>query len=806
MGAIVRTMCVLGVVGIFGTGSAAFGIYAHYASGIDESEVMRYKDPAQSSVTQFRASDGQLIGEWFVERRVALSYEELPRPLILAFLAAEDARFFSHHGVDVRGIVRAALTNLARGRIAGGGSTITQQLAKLSVGHEKSLLRKVRQTVLARRMEDLLTKEEIITLYVNSIYLGHHSYGVQAAAQNYFRKQVWELSLAECAMIAALAQSPSRKNPIVAPAAARRRMNYVLDQMARWGWAEPDAVAEARAAELKVYPRADLMGDNTPFATEHARMTIEERYGNPQDDSAWLRHGLNVTMHVEPAHQAAARRALDESLQKLAKDQGWPGALANMPRDRFLRRNARWLGDTPPQLAEKLVARVTAVSPKSADVEIGEGVTGVIQLKNSRWMVPYRELPKKLSTKKRRGFKVSYKDGRLKSLERALKPGDIVLVEVLGGAPASLSLSVSPVPLMEGAIIGFDPAGRGVDTAVGGWDFDRSQLQRTLATRQTGSTMKPIIYSKLYDMGVPPSKLFSGAPFVDGKYSTGPRAKDDRILWDALARSENNVSLRALQHVLRHTSLKDYEAWGRTLGLPLPLKANTAYVLGGDQTPMGMAHAWGVFARSGLAPNLSLIKKVVDRQGKVLERRISPLDPHAHLGDSLIALWAEALAPAQRRIAPTTAHLIRENLVQAVKRGTGRRAKRVGQPAGGKTGTLAYDVWFNGFTAERVGIVWFGADNRERPLGLSEARNKVSGANTALPAWVSYMTQVLGDSPGRPFPPAPSNIVEVRIDATNGLRARSGGMLVPHRVGTAPKLLTPDPQSPENVGVLETEF
>jgi len=806
-GVVLRGFVVLGVVMFFAGGLLGFGIYAHHAVGLGESEVLRFKDPARSTVTRLRASDGQLVGEWFVERRIALSFEELPQRLILAFLAAEDARFFSHGGVDVRGVLRAAVTNLAKGKIAGGGSTITQQLAKISVGKEKSLTRKVRQTVLARRMEDLLTKEEILTLYLNSIFLGHHSYGVQAAAQNYFHKQVWELTLAESAMIAGLPQSPSRINPIASMASARRRMGYVLDQMLRWGWATVEEVNAAKAEEIHVFDRADLLGDNTPYVTEAVRMNIQKRYGAEDDPSAWLRHGLDVTMHVEPARQAAGRRTLSRSLEKLARAQGWAGSLGTLPRDRFFRRNARWLGPTPPAVGDRVLARVVKAGKHTATVEIGEGLGGTIQLKTSRWMMNYTELPKKrMSAKQRRRRKVSYKSGRLTRLDKRLVEGHVVMVEVKGGQPDALDLEIVPVPLMEGAIVGFEVDGRGIDTAVGGWDFDRNQVHRMYALRQTGSTMKPIIYGKLYDMGVPPSKLFSGAPFVDKKYDTGPKAKRDRMLWDALARSENNVSLRALQHLLRHTTLKDYEAWGKALGLPLSLQANTAYVLGGDQTPFGMAHAWGVFARAGMEPDLSLVKKVVDRDGRVLERNMSPLDPHATLGDTVIGLWEAIARPPERRISAATAYLIRENMAQVVKQGTARRARKLKRPAAGKTGTLAYDVWFNGFTADRGAVVWIGANNRERPLGLSEAINKVTGSNTALPLWIDYIAAVERDRPRRDFPKAPPEIVPVRVDPKTGLLAREGGVLVPHKRGTEPKHLTPDATSPDNVGVLETEF
>ncbi len=809
-GTVARAVVVVGVwLGL--AGGAAGGVaYVHYARGITPAVVRSFGDEGPTAATRFTAADGQVVGEWALERRVEVPWEALPQRLILAFLAAEDARFFAHGALDLRGIARAALANLASGRITGGGSTITQQLAKRLVGPRKSLARKAREAILARRLEDLYSKVEILTMYLNSVYLGHHSDGVQAAAQNYFHKDVSELTLGECALLAGLPQQPSRANPVRNPQAARRRQAYVLGQMVRWGWASEAEAQAAKDEPWTLYPRADLLGDHLPAYVEPVREEIATRYGAEGDPQAWLRRGLQVSLQVEPGHQAVARGALAAALEDLARKQGFAGALGTLDRATFFARNARWLPrDAPPAPGARLVGRVARVTKRAAAVELGEGLAGTIPLARTRWAGPYTEQPRGLRGKRRRRAKASFKP-RLGDMRDALKPGDVVLVDVRGGEPGALDLDLVPVPLMGGALLSTPLGAGGLDAAVGTWDFDRSQVDRTRALRQTGSVMKPIVYSLAYDLGLPPSALFSGAPFRAGKYNpTGRRTKDDMLVWDALVRSENSVSLRVLQYVLGHTSLATYRGWGERLGLARPLQGNTAEVLGGDQTPESILGAYTVFATRGLAPRLPRIRKVVDAQGRVLERHITPVDPHANAGDTIRAVWDAALHPRARRVDEKTAYLMEANLVDVVRRGTARRARKLGVSAAGKTGTLPYDVWFVGFTSNRAALVWLGADRRRRTLGPSEAHNVIHGGDAALPAWLAYMQAVDRDVPARELDKrVPRGVAHYRVDPETGLLARSGGRVIPHLEGTQPKAFAPakDAPAPDAVDDAETEF
>lgn len=820
---VVRALAVLLLVAGLGAGAAGFGVYVHFARDLPRLDT--FDEMSRSGVTRFEAADGRVVGEWYQERRLAVTWGELPERLVLAFLAAEDARFFEHSGIDIRGVIRAMITNLRTGSLREGASTITQQLAKTLVGSDKSYARKVREAILARRMEDIYSKTQILTWYLNVIYLGHGSYGVQAAAQNYFRKNVWELSLAEMAMVAGLAQSPSRVNPVVNPPAALKRMAHVLGNMRARGWISADEERAALEEALVTHPLRDALGDHVPHYTETARQRVIARY----DDGAggWLDRGLTVSMAVDPAAQRVAERAVRDGLEDLARRQGFPGPLGRLERDDFFARNAPW---SAPAAKDRVLARVAAVDKGSARVEISPSLAGTLKLPDMRWAAPYTEFDRDARGRRVVRGRMSFK-GKLTDVRKALAVGDVVLVEV--GAPAKaqkskkrqktkkeepardpatadeVALTLVPVPLMEGALLSYGlETGGGVDALVGGWDFDRSQVNRAWALRQTGSTMKPIVYSKAYDLGLPPSALFSGAPFREGEYNpTGARSKDDMLVFDALVKSENSVSLRVLQYVLNHTSLEDYREWGRRLGLARELTGFTSEVLGADQTLFSMAHAFGAFARRGLAPDMHLIRKVTDRDGRVLERNHGPLDPAADLGESLITLWRDAVSPPERLIPETTAWLVANNLATAVTTGTGKRARGLDRPAAGKTGTLAYDVWFDGFTAERVAAVWIGADRRERTLGPSERDNKVYGSDTAAPVWLAFMQEVDVGRAKRPVAgPRPDDVIDVRVDPETGLLATRGGREIPHRAGTEPTERSFEETDPSNIGALETEF
>lgn len=856
-------------LGLGVTAGAMLALIVYTALAHDLPRLDAFDKMAAVGVTRFEAADGSLVGERFTERRLALSWEELPRPLILAFLAAEDARFFEHSGLDFRGILRAMVTNVFSGGVKEGASTITQQLAKILVGSERAWSRKVKEAILARRMEDLYSKEQILTWYINVVYFGHRSYGVQAAAQNYFRKNVWELSLAEMAILAGCPQSPSRVNPALDLAGAKRRAVHILDNMRDLGWASAAEVEEAKKFEYVVYPLRDLWGDETPDYTEAVR-----RLGATWNEGAttFLERGLTLGMAVDPAAQREGYAALDAALVDLQKKQGWPGPLAHLDDSEhadFLAKNERWVkravdGEDPsrPRTGARLLGLVTAVSEKEATLSLATGTRGTMSVASTSWAVPWTVFPRDAKDKVVRTGKVSF-GGKATDLARVVAVGDVVLVRVVtppppkpakkpakaekpdkkpgkkagpkateapaeevAAAPAGavpLVLELEPIPMMEGVLVSTPIGGRGLDAMVTGWDFDRNEIDRTLSSRPSGSTMKPIAYGLAYDLGLPPSALISAGDFSHKGYRVPGKDGLELLAWNGLVESNNAVSVRVFVHALDRIQSGDWQRWAERLGLPgcrvrtgqpegatpeCPLKAQKvgddydylAEVFGASQRPRDVLSAFATYGNEGRRPELGLVRKVVDQSGAVLTRNLAPSDPWASSTDAFFALAERVRAPTAPAISPTTAYLVAKNLAAAVKSGTGQRARTVGREAAGKTGTLPYDVWFSGFTATRATVAWLGADDNERTLGPSERDNKVYGAHAAG-MWADFMRALdapsgskaaLAKRPGV-AEVVPPDVVVVEIDPTTGLLARENGQAIPHRVGTEPKEMAPEP-------------
>ena len=836
------------------TAAAMAAVFVYTALAHDLPRLDRFDTMAGVGVTRFEAADGSLVGERYTERRLALAWEDMPRPLILAFLAAEDARFFEHSGLDFRGIVRAMVTNVFAGGVKEGASTITQQLAKILVGADRNWSRKVKEAILARRMEDIYSKPQILAWYINVIFFGHRSYGVQAAAQNYFRKNAWELTLGEMALLAACAQSPSRVNPALDLPGTKSRAAHILDNMVELGWATADEAKAAKAETFIVYPLRDLWGDQTPDFTEAVR-----RLGPTWNDGErnFLERGLTIRMAVDPAAQRVAHDTLDEALVGLQKKQGYPGPLAkDLTREAFFAKNAKWVAKVQTETGlvregARVLGRVAAVDDKTAKIELTEGLSGSLELKASAWATGWTIFPMGVDkdgkpardTSKRVSF-----NGKLTSLDDAITVGDIVMLRVLAPPPppkpkkpakpkkgdkktevkdpepvveakvdpkTNMAFALEPVPMMQGAVVSTPLAAGGIDALATGWDFDRSEIDRSLSVRPTGSTMKPLAYALAYDRGLPPSEpVFYEVTRNKEKVSVQSNP------WQGLIESSNPVSEYVFGSVLKRVAAGDWQRWGESLGLmpcvdnpnkagepPVcPLKAfadgdtvnYVAEVKGASQRPRGMLSAFATFAREGRRPRLDLVRKVVDRDGRVLERNYAPVDPWADVEDAFIALYDRAAAPERPVISPTTAYLIARNLAEAVKKGTGEKASAIGREAAGKTGTQDYDVWFSGFTADRAATLWIGPDDNERTIGPSTSSNLFYGSDVAA-AWADFMRAVdrvgKGDKRARIAEVVPGDIVVVTIDPPTGLVARdpASGVAIPHRKGTEPTELVPEP-------------
>ena len=759
--------------------------YVYFARDLPEiPSVARYRPP---TVSTFYAHDGRLLAEFTTERRIVVPLEKMPRFLVEAFLASEDKTFFKHQGVDFRGIARAAVTNLRAGRIVEGASTITQQLCKTLLTTDKSFVRKAREAILARRTESRLSKLEILFLYLNQIYLGHGAYGVQAAAQNYFRKDVWQLSLAEASMLAGLPPAPGRVTPILDMSKARIRQQRVLDRMVEEGFLERSAADAAAAEALVVYPELpEIFHDRSPYFTEHVRKHVQSKYGY----KALNTDGLEVYMTVDADYQHMARAALQEGLLQLGERQGYTGPLEHLRDDElddFVTSLRAHYGESPLEAETYYIGVVTEVDKHGAKVQVGAHQAWLPLKGGMQWAVPYDE-------------EESKNELRIADAQEALTRGDVVLVRLNRGKkfrdrepgePPVLALSQEPVA--QGALVSMDPRTGYVVAMVGGYDFDQSEYNRAFqGCRQPGSVFKPLVYSLALDQDYTLATPLADTPIAvydsQRQYIWKPKNyegsyKGEVILRNALINSMNIPSIRVINHVGPENAV----AWATQLGITTPLSPDQALVLGSSCVyPWDMVQVYGVFALRGVRPRTAFIKRIIDRDGRILEDRTAFNDAWAPTAPKLDGMLRILFEPRDRAMSEQTAFLTQVALKGVVDGGTAVKAKRLNKPAGGKTGTTdAYDAWFLGFTESLVTGVWAGSDLNRRKLGSWETGGKV-----ALPVWLDFMEQALADVPQRDFTrDPPPGIIFESIDASTGLLAARGNRAIqlPFKKGTEPR-------------------
>lgn len=760
----------------------AVGAYLHFSR--DLPDLMTVDDYRPATVSRFTATDGRLIGAFTIERRLIVPLDRMPRHLIEAFLAAEDKRFFAHDGVDYRATVRALLANYVAGSTVQGASTITQQLAKTLVGREKSYTRKAREAILARRMEHRLGKLQILYLYLNQIYLGHGAYGVQAAARSYFGKDVADLDLAEAAMLAGLPPQPGRLNPVLAFDRARQRQRYVLDRMVEEGFVtarDADAAFARELAVQRVIPSP--FHTRAPYFAEHVRKAIQARYGY----DLLNKEGLRVTTTVELDQQAAGLEAVQSGLHTLGERQGFSGPVANLPearREAFLEAAAKRY-EGPAALAPDTwyLGLVTAVEAAGADVRVGALATRLPLRQGMAWAVPFD-----------REAKVNR--GRLRDATKALTAGDVIWVranrskKLADADPPAAALG--QVPPVQGALVSVAPRTGYVTAMVGGFDFDESEYNRAFqGCRQPGSIFKPLVYALALNRDHTLATMIDDTPIAvyDSKeqYIWKPRNFGGRyrgavLLRDAFIRSMNIPAIRVINHVGPERAAE----WATELGITTPMYADQSLVLGSSCVyPWDMVQVYAMFAERGRRLRPAFIKRVVDRDGQVLEDRTHFADPHAGLGARIDGMLRAFDEPRPRTMSEDTAFLIQTALRQVVKGGTATAARKLDKPAGGKTGTTdAYDAWFVGFTESLTTGVWVGSDRNQRRLGAGETGGKV-----ALPIWMAFMGDALDERPEREFiETPPEGIAYHPIDVETGLLAPSGNraLQLPFRDGTEP--------------------
>lgn len=732
-------------------------------------------------------SDHRLLAEFGEKRRTPVRIEEVPPLMVQAFLAAEDDRFFEHSGVDIPGLVRAAIDLARTGQKRRGASTITMQVARnFFLSREKTYMRKLTEILLAFRIENSLSKNEILELYFNKIFLGHRAYGIQAAAQVYYGRSISELTLAETAMIAGLPKAPSRVNPVNDPQGAKYRRDYILDRMLQLGFISPElhaaALAEPDTAELHTVP-AEV---DAPYVAEMVRSEMIDRYGADAYTS-----GLEVITTINSLHQETANAALRADLLDYSKRHGYRGAEAHVDVAAMAAEQRAAVLDEHPALGGLSAALVTAVQEQQVTVLTKDDAERVLDWDALSWARPYKS--------------VNSQGVAPKQASDILRVGDIIRLRVV----ADGKLELSQLPGVEGALVGLVPDDGAILALVGGFDFQLSKFNRvTQARRQPGSSFKPIIYSAALEKGFTPASMINDAPVVFDDPALESTWRPENYsgqfygptrLREALYRSRNLVSIRVLRAIGASYAAGYAERFGfdaAQLPHDLTLALGSASV-----TPLQMVRAFAVLANGGFLINPYFVRQINDASGNVLylanpavacrecpDTPVPDVDaaavpeatPEANAASTSPVKEAVAagtpenetvpqLQYAPRVVSARNVWLMTSMMRDVIQRGTGVKARVLGRTdLAGKTGTTneQMDGWFSGFNHAITATAWTGYDKLE-PLGRGE-----TGGNSALPMWIDYMAVALKGVP-EVKRELPEGLVTVRIDPATGMLARS---------------------------------
>ncbi len=712
----------------------ALGIYI-YIIVRELPDVHSLKDYRPSITTRIYGDGNQLIDEFYIEDRRLIAIAKLPKNVVNAFVAAEDSRFFQHKGIDFIGIMRAFLKNLEHGAIVQGGSTITQQVAKsFYLSSERTMGRKIREVVLAYRINTNLKKYEILNLYLNQIYLGHGAYGIEAASQCYFGKSAAALNLSEAAMLAGLPKAPSRYSPFVSLERAVQRQSYVLTRMVEDGYItekEKDAASQAHIRLNNGGPRGKI----APYFTENVRRYILANYGS----DVLYKEGLEVYTTLNADMQRAANVAVERGLREFESRSGYRATLKRIPKNKFdaylkeLDANLEGRFEKG-QVTRALVEEINSASDR-AFLRLGTNYRAMADIEN----IPEgQDAPQDESAK-------------TKASSIPVRVGDVVDVKILElNTPfeARYKVTILPRNVVQAALLCMDVRTGEIKAMVGGRDFKSSEFNRaTQAKRQPGSSFKPLIYTAAFDKGLTAATVMVDEPIsfpdpVRGQWN--PRNSDREFhgpmsLRSALVHSRNIITIKVLQQIG-----VDYAAdYAANMGIASPLTKNLSMALGTSVvTVQEMVRAFGVLANGGKRVEPYFIKKIVDRTGNVFEH----YEPKE-----------------EQVIDPKIAYLTTSILQDAVQRGTGTRARIAGRPVAGKTGTTddQKDAWFVGYTPSLVTGVWVGFDDG-KPLGRGEM-----GGVAAAPIWAYFMEKATAGKPVEQFE-MPSGIMSVRVDPRTG--------------------------------------
>ena len=742
---------------VTGAGGVLLVLY-HFGRGLPDYQQLAHYEPP--TVTRVHAGDGSLLAEYAREKRVFMPVAAIPKRVIQAFLAAEDKTFYRHSGVDLPGILRAVVTNVVNyttNRRPVGASTITQQVAKnFLLSNELSVERKIREAILAFRIERAFTKDQILELYLNEIYLGFGSYGVAAAALNYFDKPLDELTLAETAYLAALPKAPNNYHPVRNRKAATARRNWVLGRMAADGFVSPTDAEFAASQPLTIRTRSETRFVSAEYFAEEVRRVLMARYG----EGGLYEGGLSVRTTLNPRLQDIAQKALRRGIEDYDRRHGWRGPIDHFkPRFDWAERLARV--ERPSNLEDHELALVLAHDELGADIGFASGARGYIPMDEMAWARPWRD-----------GQRVGKKPAQPGQVVRV---GDVIPVVPAGdGSPGTYSLS--QVPDVDGAIVALDPHTGRILALVGGYSFEGSEFNRaTQARRQPGSAFKPFVYGAALENGFTPSSLVLDGPFVidqgPGRAKWKPANYTKRFYGPSTLRlgiekSRNLMTVRLAQFIGME-SVVDY---ARRFGIVDEMPELLSMALGaGETTLLQLTTAYAMFVNGGKRIVPTVLDRIQDRYGKTVFRHDARPCPDCR--DIRWHRQEEPEIPDARPqvIKASTAYQVVSMLQGVVQRGTGRRLRDVGRPLAGKTGTTddAFDTWFIGFSPDLAVGVYVGFD-RPKSLGPRE-----QGASVAAPIFKQFVSEALAGEPVIPFR-VPPGIRLVRVNAQSGLPARPG--------------------------------
>jgi len=752
------------------------GAYLYLSPGLPSVEALR---SIQLQIPlRVYSSDEKLIAEFGEMRRTPIRFADIPPNFISALLSAEDDNFANHYGVDPSSLVRAATQLVKSGHIQSGGSTITMQVAKnFFLTSERSFSRKATEILLALQIERQLTKDEILELYVNKIYLGNRAYGIEAASQVYYGKSIRDASLAQMAMIAGLPKAPSRFNPLANPARSKERRDWILGRMYKLGKIDQAAYESAVAEPLNASYHVPTPEVNAPYIAEMARAEMVGRYGSDA-----YTEGFRVTTTVPSDLQEIANDAVHSGLIAYDQRHGYRGPESRLPGKTL----SAWTTELSKQrpISGLEPAIVTQVKKDGVQVLTRTGEAHV-SWDSMKWARPF------LNTNSMGPMPKQPSD--------VAQVGDLIRVQRLKDD----SLKFSQVPLAQGALVSLDPQNGAIRALVGGFAFEQSNYNRaTQAKRQPGSSFKPFIYSAALDNGYTAASLVNDAPivFVDEYLDKVWRPKNDTNTFlgpirirEALYKSRNLVSIRLLQAMGVGKTIDYITRFGFNKA---DLPPNLSLALGtATLTPMEIATGWSTFANGGYKITPYLIEKIESRNGDTLFTANPPRVPGDVVNGMVVtdglaapsnggitieptpgavpatnsATPTEPQAPAvaERVVDARTTYILNSILEDVIKKGTGRRAMALGRAdIAGKTGTTneSKDAWFSGYNADYVTTVWTGYDQPES-LGRREF-----GGTVALPIWMSYMGAALKDKPLH-TQPEPEGILSLRIDPVSGRAA-----------------------------------